>query len=70
MSGNATEGLVSRSPNNSDSLVNVMITDSTVGSNLGIGVRSVGQRSTVRIGGSTVSGNGAANVGVTPATPS
>jgi hypothetical protein len=62
LSGNTTQGLVTKSPNGSDSLVRIAISDSTVASNGGIGVQSVGQRSTVRIGSSVVNGNGAAGL--------
>jgi hypothetical protein len=62
MSNNTTQGFVSKSPNGTDALIRVGIADSTVASNGGIGVQSVGQRSTVRIGSSIVNANFAAGL--------
>jgi hypothetical protein len=62
VSGNSTQGLVSKSPNAGDALIRIGIADSTVASNGGIGVQSVGQKSTVRIGSSIVNGNLAAGL--------
>jgi len=58
MSGNAAQGFNSLSPNGADSLVRVMITESTASNNAGNGIQSVGQRSTVRVGESIATGNG------------
>jgi hypothetical protein len=58
ISGNAQQGLVSVSPNGTDSLVTVQVSSSTASGNGGNGMQSAGQRSTVRVGSSTASGNG------------
>ncbi len=62
VSGNTGNGLNSLSPNNADSLVKVTIDSSAFLTNGTIGVQSVGQRSTVRIGRSTVTSNGNAGL--------
>ena len=59
---NAGDGIAVISPNASDALVRVSITDTTVSSNGAIGVHSVGQRSTIRIRDSLVTANGAAGL--------
>jgi hypothetical protein len=59
---NAGDGVATISPNASDALVKVSLDRVTSSSNGGIGVHSVGQRSTVRITKSTVTANGAAGL--------
>ena len=61
-SRNAGDGIATISPNANDALVRVSIESSLVTGNGGIGVHSVGQRSTVRITRSTVTANGAAGL--------
>ena len=62
VAGNTNSGLISLSPNNNDSVVRVMIDSSAFLANGTTGVQSAGQRSTVRIGRSTATGNGAAGL--------
>jgi hypothetical protein len=55
---NMAEGISSLSPNNSDSLVRITVADSNSSNNTGIGIRSVGQQSTIRVGRSVATNNG------------
>ena len=61
-SRNVGDGFSSLSPNNSDSLVRVTILNSSSSNNGAIGIHSVGQRSTVKVGGTMATNNGAAGL--------
>jgi hypothetical protein len=59
---NIGDGVSSLSPNGGDSLVRVTVADSNASNNGGIGIHSVGQRSTILVGRSVATTNAAAGL--------